>query len=73
MTQTLWSLLILACWSVLLGASIISWRTWLVFTTRTKSNEFPSGSEHGSDLYWRLNRAQINSIENASTLFIQAA
>jgi uncharacterized MAPEG superfamily protein len=30
-------------------------------------NEFPSGTQHGGDAYWRLNRAHMNTVENLPT------
>lgn len=53
-----------AMWAVALGASIGAVRSWQVVTRKKRSNEFPSGMQHGGDLYWRLNRAQINTTEN---------
>ena len=62
------SLLILAAWSVLLGMSVVFWRSFLVLKNEKKANEFPSGEKHGSDLYWRINRAHLNSVENLAII-----
>ena len=29
-----------------------------------KPNAFPSGTKHGPDWYWRVNRAHMNTVEN---------
>ncbi|MBM9501107.1 MAPEG family protein [Leptospira sp. 201903071] len=51
-------------WTILLGIGVISIRTFKVLKGEKKSNEFPSGVQHGSNFYWRLNRAHNNCIEN---------
>jgi uncharacterized MAPEG superfamily protein len=33
-------------------------------TGKAAPNAFPSGTPHGSDAYWRANRAHINTTEN---------
>jgi uncharacterized MAPEG superfamily protein len=35
-----------------------------VLTRKQAPNSFPSGQQHGSDRYWRMNRAHINAVEN---------
>lgn len=63
MNNALFSLIGFALWAIILGISIISWRG--ILTLRgTKPNEFPAGERHGSDVYWRLNRAHLNTLEN---------
>ncbi|AOP36131.1 MAPEG family protein [Leptospira tipperaryensis] len=51
-------------WTILLGIGVISIRTFKVLKGEKKSNEFPSGIQHGSNFYWRLNRAHVNCVEN---------
>jgi len=51
-------------WAILLVSGIAVARTAQVLMGKKKSNEFPSGLQHGSDLYWRLNRAHVNAVEN---------
>ncbi|RHX88329.1 MAPEG family protein [Leptospira stimsonii] len=53
-----------AIWTIFLGIGVISIRTFKVLKGEKKSNEFPSGVEHGSSFYWRLNRAHVNCVEN---------
>jgi uncharacterized MAPEG superfamily protein len=53
-----------AAWSIVLVGLVGSWRAFQVLTRQKRANEFPSGSQHGSDVYWRINRAQINAAEN---------
>ncbi len=64
MTTELWALLGFAFWPVLLVTAIGGFRALDVLTGRKKANEFPAGVPHGGDLYWRLNRAHLNSLEN---------
>ena len=58
------ALVLFAVWAMLLVVSIGVWRSALVFTGQAQANSFPSGTQHGGDLYWRLNRAHMNAIEN---------
>ncbi|TGL44556.1 MAPEG family protein [Leptospira perdikensis] len=51
-------------WALGLGVFLTSYRGVLVLLGKKKSNEFPAGIQHGSDFYWRLNRAHLNSLEN---------
>lgn len=51
-------------WTLFLGLGVVSIRSFKVLTGSNKSNEFPAGIKHGSEFYWRLNRAHINCIEN---------
>jgi uncharacterized MAPEG superfamily protein len=56
-----------AAWVLVLVVGIGLWRSAQVFSGQKKANEFPSGTQHGSDAYWRLNRAHMNTIENLPT------
>lgn len=64
MHASLLALLGFALWFLALGAMIVSWRTLEVLRGRKRPNEFPAGTQHGSDPYWRLNRAHANAAEN---------
>ncbi len=64
MTTPLWCLLGFAGWTMLLVVSVGLWRVGLVFAGKAAANAFPSGTQHGSDPYWRLNRAHLNAAEN---------
>ena len=64
MTTGLWCLVGFAGWAILLVFAIASYRGVQVLTGKKRSNEFQSGSPHGGDAYWRLNRAHMNTIEN---------
>jgi uncharacterized MAPEG superfamily protein len=56
-----------AAWVLVLVLAIGAWRMGQVFAGQKKANEFPSGTQHGTDAYWRLNRAHMNTIENLPT------
>jgi uncharacterized MAPEG superfamily protein len=64
MTTPLACLLGFAAWTLLLVGGVALWRTALVLTGKRRSGEFKGGVEHGSPLYWRLNRAHANAVEN---------
>ena len=58
------ALVLFALWAMVLVVSIGIWRSALVFGGKAQANSFPSGTQHGGDLYWRLNRAHMNTVEN---------
>jgi uncharacterized membrane protein YecN with MAPEG domain len=58
------ALVLFALWAMTLVLAVGLWRTSLVFTGRAKSGSFTPGAPHGSDTYWRLNRAHLNAVEN---------
>ncbi len=64
MTVPLWCLLAFAAWTVGLVFSVITWRSVMVLRGIKQANEFMAGVPHGPDLYWRLNRAHMNAVEN---------
>jgi len=64
MTTPLWCLLGFATWTVLLVLAVGFWRVRLVLSGHMAPNAFPSGTPHGSERYWRLNRAHMNAVEN---------
>jgi uncharacterized MAPEG superfamily protein len=53
-----------AAWVLVLVLAIGAWRAGEVMAGQKKVNEFPSGTQHGGDTYWRLNRAHMNTVEN---------
>lgn len=58
------ALVLFAAWVLLLVLSIGVWRVGQVLAGQKKVNEFLSGTQHGGDAYWRLNRAHMNAVEN---------
>lgn len=77
MSAALISLTWFALWAVFLVLIVGIWRVREVMAGNTAPNAFPSGMKHGSDAYWRANRAQANTIENlpifASLVFVGVA
>lgn len=57
-------LVLYSSWVIFLVLAIGLSRFYLVLKYQMKANEFPSGVPHGPDVYWRLNRAHLNSVEN---------
>lgn len=53
-----------AFWAILLVAGIGCFRIYCVLSGKKKSSEFPASVQHGPELYWRLNRAHLNTLEN---------
>jgi uncharacterized MAPEG superfamily protein len=64
MTIPLWCLLGFVLWTLVLLSGIGIARVAQVATGRATPNAFPAGVPHGSDAYWRLNRAHLNCLEN---------
>lgn len=64
LTPELYALLGFTLWAVLLVTAVATWRAAQVLIGQKRANEFPSGTPHGSDPYWRLNRAHMNTAEN---------
>jgi uncharacterized MAPEG superfamily protein len=58
------ALIAFALWAVALVLAVGVWRTTLVLRGKAKANSFASGTPHGSDAYWRINRAHLNTLEN---------
>lgn len=57
-------LLAFALWPIVLVTGIGVFRISQVLTGKVAPNAFPSGTKHGSDFYWRFNRAHMNSLES---------
>jgi len=51
-------------WTVLLMVAVLATRAAEIAGGRARPSEFPSGTPHGGDRYWRLNRAHMNCLEN---------
>jgi uncharacterized MAPEG superfamily protein len=64
MTTPLWCLLGFVTWTLVLLVAIAIARVSQVLAGRAKPTDFPAGVPHGSDPYWRLNRAHLNCLEN---------
>lgn len=64
LTPELLALLGFVVWAILLVTCVGIWRAAQVLMGQKRANEFPSGTPHGGDLYWRLNRAHVNTAEN---------
>jgi uncharacterized MAPEG superfamily protein len=58
------ALVLFAVWGLLLVIAIGLTRLSLVVTQGKGPGDFPAGTQHGSDAYWRLNRAHMNVTEN---------
>ncbi len=68
MTIPLWCLLGFAAWTLLLVLGVVTWRSVMVLRGEKQANEFTAGVPHGPVLYWRLNRAHLNAVENLPVL-----
>ena len=64
MTTPLYCLLGMVGWTLLLVLAIGAVRSAHVLRGEKQANEFPGGTQHGGDAYWRLNRAHLNATEN---------
>jgi uncharacterized MAPEG superfamily protein len=64
MTTPLWCLLGFVAWTLVLLLALGVSRVSKVMAGTAQPNQFPSGVPHGSDAYWRLNRAHMNCLEN---------
>jgi uncharacterized MAPEG superfamily protein len=64
MTTPLWCLLGFVVWTLLLLLALAVARGSLILSGAAKPTDFPAGIPHGSDAYWRLNRAHLNCLEN---------
>ncbi|TGK34339.1 MAPEG family protein [Leptospira gomenensis] len=64
MNPAILALLGFIVWTLVLGLWLVSIRSLKVLMGKNKSNEFPAGIKHGTEFYWRLNRAHTNCLEN---------
>ena len=58
------ALVLFAVWAMLLVSTIGLWRLTQALTGTVPKGGFVPGAPHGSDAYWRLNRAHMNAVEN---------
>jgi uncharacterized MAPEG superfamily protein len=58
------ALIAYALWAIALVLTMAIVRTSMVLRGKAKANSFTAGVPHGSDAYWRLNRAHLNTLEN---------
>ncbi len=64
MTVPLWCLVGFVLWTLVLLFGVAGARVSKVLAGRASPGDFPSGVPHGTDAYWRLNRAHLNCLEN---------
>lgn len=64
MTTPLYCLMGFVFWTVFLVGSIGIARVKQVAAGKAAPNSFTAGQPHGTDAYWRLNRAHLNCVEN---------
>ncbi|NWG45094.1 MAG: MAPEG family protein [Alphaproteobacteria bacterium] len=64
MPVPLFALLLYVLWACFLAFVIVVWRTGKVMRGENMVQDFTSGVPHGSEAYWRANRAHINTLEN---------
>jgi uncharacterized MAPEG superfamily protein len=64
MTTPLWCLLGFVTWTLVLLVAVGVARVSQVLAGNAQPTSFPAGVPHGSDAYWRLNRAHLNCVEN---------
>jgi len=55
---------IFALWTALLAVIVPIWRIVLITSGLYRVSDFTPGDAHGSALYWRINRAHVNAVEN---------
>jgi uncharacterized MAPEG superfamily protein len=58
------ALIFYALWAIALVLMIAADRALLIIRGEAKANSFASGVPHGSESYWRINRAHLNTVEN---------
>lgn len=57
-------LIFYALWAIALVLMVGADRVLQVLRGQAKANAFTPGVPHGTDSYWRLNRAHLNTVEN---------
>jgi uncharacterized MAPEG superfamily protein len=58
------ALIFYALWAIALVLMVGADRTLQVLRGQARLDAFTPGSPHGSDSYWRINRAHLNTVEN---------
>ncbi len=64
MTTPLYALMGFVFWTLLLLLGVGASRVATVMRGQAEPTSFPAGVPHGGDMYWRLNRAHLNCLEN---------
>ena len=64
MTTPLYALIGFVFWTSFLLVGIAAMRVSKVVAGQAGPGDFPAGVQHGSDFYWRWNRAHANCLEN---------
>ncbi|HTO41600.1 MAG TPA: MAPEG family protein [Rhizomicrobium sp.] len=62
--QSVIALTFYALWAIVLVVMILADRALLLVSGKVQITDFPAGTPHGSDSYWRINRAHVNTVEN---------
>lgn len=62
--SALLALVLFAVWPLLLAMGLATWRGIMMLFDQQPITAFPAGIKHGSDIYWRYNRAHANVTEN---------
>lgn len=57
-------LIFYALWAIVLVLMVGADRVLLVLRGQASLTSFTPGAPHGSDSYWRINRAHLNTVEN---------
>jgi uncharacterized MAPEG superfamily protein len=58
------ALVLYALWAIALVLMVAADRVLMVIRGEAKADSFTPGVPHGSDSYWRINRAHLNTLEN---------
>src|ERR1700720_546583 len=62
--QSIVALVLYALWAIALVLMVAADRVLMVIRGEAKANSFTPSVPHGSDSYWRINRAHLNTLEN---------
>ena len=62
--QSIVALVLYALWAIALVLMVAADRVLMVIRGTAKADSFTPGVPHGSDSYWRINRAHLNTLEN---------
>ncbi|HEY2444982.1 MAG TPA: MAPEG family protein [Rhizomicrobium sp.] len=58
------ALVLYALWAIALVLMVGADRVRMVISGEARATSFTPGVPHGSDSYWRINRAHLNTVEN---------
>jgi uncharacterized MAPEG superfamily protein len=62
--QSIDALALYALWAIALVLMVAADRVLIVIRGQAKADSFTPGVPHGSDSYWRINRAHLNTVKN---------